>query len=88
MALTVRLEPELDARIAQASRRKGVTKSEWVRQALTTQLEAETALSPYEIYLQVTRDAGLDDESDRGPSDLSTSHRRILREKLRAKHRR
>ncbi len=34
MTLTVRLEPELDARLAAESRRRGVTKSEVVKDAL------------------------------------------------------
>jgi Arc/MetJ-type ribon-helix-helix transcriptional regulator len=89
MVLTVRLEPELEARIDQVSRRKGVSKSEWVRQALKTQLESEARPSAYELYLKVIQEAGLNETpGESGPSDLSARHREMLRKKLRAKHRR
>ena len=89
MVLTVRLEPELEARIDQVSRRKGVSKSEWVRQALKTQLESEAQPSAYELYLKVLEEAGLDGAAESaGRTDLSANHRKIFREKLRAKHRR
>jgi Arc/MetJ-type ribon-helix-helix transcriptional regulator len=89
MVLTVRLEPELEARIDQVSRRKGVSKSEWVRQALKTQLESEAHPSAYELYLKVIQESGLNGgDEEAGPSDLSARHREILRKKLRAKHRR
>ena len=89
MALTVRLDPEMEARIAQVSRRRGVSKSEWVRQALKTQLASEQQPNAYELYLQVIQQLGLEEPSEpQGASDLSVSHRRRLGEKLRAKHRR
>ena len=89
MVLTVRLEPELEARIDQVSRRKGVSKSEWVRQALKTQLESEGSPSAYELYLKVMQEAALSGaEKKGGPTGLSERHREIFRKKLRAKHRR
>ena len=89
MVLTVRLEPELEARIDQISRRKGVSRSEWVRQALKTQLATEAHPSAYELYLKVMHDSGLNGgDEEGGPADLSARHREILRDKLRAKHRR
>jgi predicted transcriptional regulator len=89
MVLTVRLEPEMEARIDQISRHKGISKSEWVRRAVKTQLESEAQPSAYDLYIKVMQEAGLDDTADQAiRTDLSSNHRKIFREKLRAKHRR
>ena len=89
MVLTVRLEPELEARIAQISRHKGISKSEWVRRAVKTQLESEAQPSAYDLYIKVMQEAGLDITANRAiRTELSASHRKIFRDKLRAKHRR
>jgi Arc/MetJ-type ribon-helix-helix transcriptional regulator len=89
MALTVRLDPEMEARIAQVSKRRGVSRSEWVREALRTQLASEGQPNAYEIYLQVMQAMGLDETpAPTGASDLSVNHRELYGQKIRAKHRR
>ena len=50
MTLTVRLEPELDARLAAESRRRGVTKSEVVKDAIERVLGLK---NPHELLGRV-----------------------------------
>jgi Arc/MetJ-type ribon-helix-helix transcriptional regulator len=89
MALTVRLDPEMEARIAQVSKRRGVSRSEWVRAALRTQLASEGQCNAYKIYLQVMQAMGLDEtRAPTGVSDLSVNQRELYGQKIRAKHRR
>lgn len=82
MVLTVRLEPELETRIEQVSRQKGVSKSEWVRQALKSQLHADERPDPYQAYLRIKAKSRA---RASGVGDLSTNARTYLRDKVRAK---
>ncbi len=50
MALSVRLDPILEARVEQESRRLGISKSDLVKDALEARLGLK---DPYDLYLQV-----------------------------------
>lgn len=76
MTLSVRLDPELEARIDAESRRRGVTKSEVVKDALERVLGLK---NPHELLQQVRSGARM-----RRP-DASTATGAGLKAKLRAK---
>lgn len=76
MTLTVRLKPELNARLTGEARRRGVTKSEVVTDALERVLGLK---DPYELLKQVRSGKPM-----RRP-DASTATGAGLKAKLRAK---
>ena len=77
MALSVRLEPELEARIEQEARRLGISKSEFVKDALERILGLKT---PAELLKQVRSDTPM------GTTDISEHVSQKVRTKLREKH--
>jgi HicB family len=78
--LSIRLKPELEARLAERAQREGVTKSKWVSDLLARELQAPTA---YEVLMELT--AGLPGSGN--PDNAKHVSRRV-KEKLRAKHHR
>ena len=76
MALSVRLEPAIEARIEQEARRLGVSKSEFVKDALERALGLK---NPADLLRQVRSDTpvGATDTSE----DVSEKVRKKLREK-------
>ena len=83
MTITVRLPEKLEADLRARLDTLDVDLSEFVRQAISEKLEREPAksTSAYELGKH------LFGKYSSGRSDLSQNHERILREKLRAKHR-
>jgi RHH-type rel operon transcriptional repressor/antitoxin RelB len=76
MALSVRLEPALEARVVQEARRLGITKSEFVKDALERVLGLK---DPCALLRQVRSNAPM------GRADASEATGRQLQAKLRAK---
>lgn len=77
MALSVRLEPDLEALVEQEARRLGISKSEFVKDALERTLGIK---NPAELLAKVR--TGIPS----GNPDLSESVSDSVRRKLRAKH--
>ena len=77
MALSVRLEPALEARIEQEARRLGISKSEFVKDALERVLGLK---NPAELLRQVRSGTPI------GAPDTSEQVARKVRAKLREKH--
>ncbi len=76
MALSVRLEPEIEARIEQEARRLGISKSEFVKDALERVLGLK---NPSELLRQVRSDTPI------GATDTSVHVSQKVRTKLREK---
>jgi predicted DNA-binding protein len=77
MALSVRLEPEIEARIEQEARRLGISKSEFVKDALERVLGLK---NPAELLRQVRSGTPM------GMMDTSEHVSQQIRTKLREKH--
>jgi predicted DNA-binding protein len=77
MALSVRLEPELEARVEQEARRLGVSKSEFVKDALERTLGIK---NPADLLDKVRTGTPSKDPN------LSVSVSSQMKSKLRAKH--
>ena len=77
MTLSVRLEPELEARLEQEARRLGISKSEFVKDALERVLGLK---NPAELLRQVRSGTPL------GVTDISEHVSQRFKEKLREKH--
>ena len=77
MALSVRLEPEIEARIEQEARRLGISKSEFVKDALERVLGLK---NPAELLRQVRSGTPM------GATDTSEHVSQKVRAKLREKH--
>jgi hypothetical protein len=83
MPVSIRLGAELEERLARASRKLRVSKTEVIRRSLEAYLtQVEPARTPYELG------EGLFAADDSPGSDVSTSFKRRLKRKLRAKHHR
>ena len=69
--LTVKITKQLRARLVAAAKRRGVTQSELVRDAIGTSLHAPVKPSPnaYDLIADLIEGLPVDD----GPSDLSTN---------------
>lgn len=77
MALSVRLEPEIEARIEQEARRLGITKSEFVKDALERVLGLR---NPSDLLKQIRSGTPL------GSADTSEDVSQKVGSKLREKH--
>ncbi len=87
MTLTVRLEPQLEDQLEDYCRLEGATKSAVVTEALRQYLSTlQQQRTPYEIYLDVVGEHGLNDFASGEPGDNSLNYKDRLKEKLRAKH--
>jgi len=76
--LSIRLKPELEARLTERAARDGVTKSKWVSDLLDRELQAPTA---YEVLMELTAEL-----QGSGKPDNAKNVSRRVKEKLRAKH--
>lgn len=81
MALSVRLDPLLEARLEQEARRLGVTKSEFVKDALERVLGAK---NPYQLLQQVRHAPDYEVREPSGTASENTGDK--VKALLRAKH--
>ncbi len=80
--ITVRLDDETDGRLKRQLARSGETLSEFVRSAVVKQLaEGPVKEDAYEAWLRLSKDL-----VGSGETDLSTTYKARIKEKLRAKH--
>ena len=77
-----RVDDELAMRIKERAVSKDIPVSEFVRRAVEQALAEEPEPSPYESIKHLIGTYGS------GPSDLSSRRKQIIKEKIRAKHRR
>ena len=83
MTLSVRLDEETKTRLRRFLSERGGSLSNFARAAILEKLEREASKpTPYELGKH------LFGRFDSGRDDLATNSEKILREKLRAKHRR
>ena len=83
MPVSIRLGEELEERLARASRRLRVAKTEVIKRSLTAFLDQ---LDPGKSAYELGQDLFGADQT--GLTTLSRSYKRRLKTKLRAKHRR
>lgn len=86
MAVSVRMDPLLEKEMEQAARRRGITKSQFIVEAVERALGKN---DPGELYLKVMQE--LDSYkigTDTAAADLveRSPHKQALYDKLRAKH--
>jgi predicted DNA-binding protein len=82
--VTIRLDQETDARLKRRLARSGETLSDFIREAVAKHLDAKPATETRRASLaRVLKTVG-----DTGETDLSTTYKARLKEKLHAKHRR
>lgn len=84
MAVSVRLDPELDQQLTQAATAEGISKSEFVRRCLAKQFERDP-VDRANLAWELGKD--LFGKYGSGESDRSERCEDILHEELRAKHR-
>lgn len=77
MALSVRLKPDVEARLEEEARRLGISKSEFVKDALERVLGLK---NPAELLAQVRSDTPI------GSANTSEQVSRKVKKKLREKH--
>jgi Arc/MetJ-type ribon-helix-helix transcriptional regulator len=82
--VTVRLDEETDARLKRRLARSGETLSEFIREAVAKHLDAKPRVETRLASL----DRILEQIDDPGDTDLSTTYKARIKEKLLAKHRR
>ena len=80
--VTIRLDEETDARLKRRLARSGETLSAFIREAVTRHLDEKPRLETRLVSLQRV----LEEMSDTGEVDLSTTYKKRIREKLIAKH--
>lgn len=87
MAVSVRMDPLLEKELAQAAKRRGITKSQFIVEAVERALGRN---NPGELYLKVMEEMASYHVASEGnvPSGASdqAQHKSALRNKLRAKH--
>lgn len=82
--VTIRLDADTDARLKRRLARSGETLSEFIREAVTTHLDAKPrAATRLESLTRV-----LEKVADTGETDLSTTYKTRIQERLLARHRR
>lgn len=82
--ITVRLDDDTDVRLKRRLARSGETLSEFVRSAVVKQLGDDPAKEDaFEAWLRLSKDL-----VGSGETDLSTTYKARIKEKLLAKHRR
>ena len=82
---SIRLDDNLESKLAEIGARKGLTKSGCIRLALERFIESEQAVAPYMLLEQVRARYEV---AGGGRSDRSEQHSALIKAKLRAKHRR
>ena len=80
--ITIRLDEEMDARLKRRLARSGETLSDFVRAAVVKHLDAQPRAEPR--LQSLTR--ALNKIRDTGETDVSTTYKARIKEKLRAKH--
>ncbi|PIY28491.1 MAG: hypothetical protein CO105_07970 [Comamonadaceae bacterium CG_4_9_14_3_um_filter_60_33] len=85
MAVSVRMEPLLEKELALAAKRRGISKSQFIIEAVERALGRN---NPGELYLKVMQEMG---DYKVGPDTASqalelTPHKQAFRDKLAAKH--
>jgi hypothetical protein len=80
--MTLRFKPQIELAIAEAAKKRGVSKSEYVRSCVTADLEQNAAPTVWELSHELCGKFGS------GRSDLSTNAEQIVREMINARHRR
>ena len=85
MALSVRMDPLLEKELEQAAKRRGITKSQFIVEAVERALGRN---NPGEIYLKVMQEMASYKVHSPVAADTSdlAPHKKALQEKLRAKH--
>lgn len=85
--LSLRLSSEQEKRLTALASRHGMTRSEWLRNAIEQQIAADDAVvDSHAIYLQVT--ASLAGMPGSGRTDGARQHSKVLKQKLNAGGRR
>lgn len=85
--LSFRLSSEQEKRLTALASRHGMTRSEWLRNAIEQQMAAaDAAIDSHAIYVDVT--ATLADVPGSGRSDGARQHSKVLKQKLHAGRRR
>ncbi|NCN98310.1 MAG: hypothetical protein GW928_12980 [Rhodoferax sp.] len=86
MAVSVRMDPLLEQELTQAAKRRGITKSQFIVEAVERALGRN---NPGELYLKVMQEMA-DYRVGKSANAVSPSqpkaHKAALREKLRTKH--
>ncbi|MFC4871147.1 CopG family ribbon-helix-helix protein [Negadavirga shengliensis] len=78
---TIRLDPELKAKLYALSREKGISQSAVVKEALAMYFKRETAsASPYELG------EDLFGQVSGGSADGSRTYKKVLKDRLHGKH--
>ena len=90
MAVSVRMEPLLEKQLEQAAKRKGMTKSQFIIDAVRHALGQK---DPYALFLQVlaeenasSEEKSLEDEGFKGDLSDRDAKREYIQKKLRRKH--
>ncbi len=83
MPLSIRLGEHLEERLARASRKLRVAKTEVIKRSLTSFLDQ---MEPVKTAYELGQD--LFGADDTGPSTVSATYKKRLKAKLRAKHHR
>ena len=84
MTLTVRLEPELERKLAAACKRRRATKSTVVTGLIEEFVAREPAANSYQVALRL----GVIGSDTSASADTAADAKKLLRRALRAKHRR
>jgi uncharacterized protein (DUF1778 family) len=85
--LSLRLSSEQEKRLTALASRQGMTRSEWLRNAIEQQMAAADAvIDSHAVYLDLT--ASLASMPGSGRSDGARQHSKVLKQKLHASRRR
>jgi predicted DNA-binding protein len=82
---SVRLDPEIEEKLAQICLRRGLTKSDCVRLAIDRFVAAEAQRDPYEMLTELRDRYGVKGGE---LSDGARRHSELVKARIRAKHRR
>lgn len=80
--LSLRLSSEQEKRLTALASRQGITRSEWLRNAIELQMAAAAAVDSHSVYLEVT--APLEGLAGSGRGDGARRHSAVLKQKLHA----
>ena len=85
--LSLRLSAEQEERLTAIASRHGMTRSQWLRNAIEQQIAAADAvIDSHAVYLDLT--AALSGTLGSGRSDGARQHSQVLKQKLHASRRR
>lgn len=83
MAVSVRMDPLLEKELELAAKRKGITKSQFIVEAVERALGRK---DPAALYRQVMEEAAHHHVAEGVPDDALPGHKAALRTSLRAEH--